>query len=110
VLERYVNFLANMHHESSVSDRMVAQTVFSSIVVNHLQQRYGSGKCPVICLYLNYKEASSQTCRNLLASLLKQLIQLQPNALLPAYIRDWYEKARRSPPKEKYLKQALASI
>jgi ankyrin repeat protein len=93
----------------TVSDVVVLQTVFSSIVVNHLQQKYGSQSCPVLCLYLNYKEKSSQTCSSLLGSLLKQCLQLQKSSPLPMDLLDWYEeaKATKAGPKEKDIFNAL---
>lgn len=103
--------VANLICYSSLvfSDTWTPQTVFSSVVVNHLQQTYASQRCPVICLYLNYKETSLQTSKNLLGSLLKQLIQLQSPSSLSSDVLDWYEKAKTTkvPPKEKDIRTVL---
>jgi hypothetical protein len=64
------------------------------VVINHLQQIYDSQKCPVICLYLDYKQTSTQSFKNLLGSLLKQLKQLQGSTPLSQHELDWYGKAK----------------
>ena len=47
-----------------------------SIIVNHLQKTFeGDDKIAVLCIYCNYKEQSEQTVTNLIASLLKQIVQ-----------------------------------
>ncbi|KAH6675779.1 ankyrin repeat-containing domain protein [Halenospora varia] len=68
------------------------KTVLSSIVVEHLVQE--SPETPVLCIYLEKIETMSHTRKNLLGSLLKQLVQFKESGVSPA-IRDTYEKARR---------------
>jgi hypothetical protein len=46
-----------------------------SIVVNHLETLFECGNIGILCIYCNYKEQTTQTVTNLIASLLKQLIQ-----------------------------------
>jgi hypothetical protein len=46
-----------------------------SIVVNHLQSHFGDSDIAITCIYCNYKEQAVQTVSNLIASLLKQLVQ-----------------------------------
>jgi hypothetical protein len=46
-----------------------------SIVVNHLQTSFKDGNVVVACIYCNYKEHTLQTATNLIASLLKQLVE-----------------------------------
>jgi len=46
-------------------------------VVDHLQAAFKDEKVAVVCIYCNYKERTEQTASNLVASLLKQLIQEQ---------------------------------
>lgn len=49
--------------------------MLSSIVVEHLRTVYKEDNIPVLCMYLNHKEQSTQTQRNLMGSLLRQLVQ-----------------------------------
>lgn len=46
--------------------------MLSSIIVDHLRKQY---RLPTICIYLNVREAESQTLETLVGSLVKQLIQ-----------------------------------
>jgi hypothetical protein len=46
-----------------------------SIVVSHLQKVFKEDNVAVACIYCNYKEQTEQTVPNLVASLLKQLVQ-----------------------------------
>jgi hypothetical protein len=48
---------------------------YRSIVVNHLQTTFGNDKIAIACIYCNYKEQTEQTVPNLVASLLKQMVQ-----------------------------------
>jgi hypothetical protein len=51
-------------------------TALRSIVVKHLQNIFKDGNSVAItCIYLNYKEQNEQTVCNLIASLLKQIVQ-----------------------------------
>jgi hypothetical protein len=43
--------------------------------VNHLETLFEGGNIGILCIYCNYKEQTTQTVTNLIASLLKQLIQ-----------------------------------
>ncbi len=63
----------------------------------------------MICMYINYKETSLQTSKNLLGSLLKQLIQLQNPLSLSKEVLGWYAKAKatNAPPREKDIREAL---
>ncbi|KAJ7117136.1 hypothetical protein C8R44DRAFT_596639, partial [Mycena epipterygia] len=45
------------------------KTVLASLVVHHLEHQSQSKNIGVACIYLNYKEAESQTPHNLLGSL-----------------------------------------
>jgi hypothetical protein len=46
-----------------------------STVVNHLQTTFGANDVAIACIYCNYKEQLEQTVRNLIASILKQMLQ-----------------------------------
>lgn len=55
------------------------KTFLTSIVVHDLHEKFdGNPEVVVACLYLNYKRHAEQTIENLLASLLKQLVQGRP--------------------------------
>ena len=93
-------------------DALMLQTMFSSIIINHLQQKYSTHKCSVICLYLNHKERSSQTYPLVMGSLIKQLLQLQKSSPLPKDIVEWYDLAKttKSKPHEKKIPEALKKL
>lgn len=94
------------------------KTLLSSILVNHLQERFEqSPNTRVICLYLNEKESKIQTLEALFGSLLKQLIQLDCSTATYSGLRVEHEKVRKRgaglarPGKctiEKFLKMELA--
>jgi hypothetical protein len=49
------------------------------LVVHHLEKIFrDNDKVAVACIYCNYKEAAEQTVPNLIASLLKQIVQPSP--------------------------------
>jgi hypothetical protein len=62
-------------------------------VVKHLQTVFGGdSRVAITCIYLNYKEQNEQTVSNLIASLLKQMVQDQPTT--SANIKAHYEYHR----------------
>ena len=46
-----------------------------SIIVNHLQSLFKDANVSVACIYCNYKEQDVHTASNLVASLLRQMVQ-----------------------------------
>ena len=46
-----------------------------SVVVDHLQNHFNGQNVAVLCIYCNYKKQDEQTVSELVASLLKQLVQ-----------------------------------
>ncbi|KAJ7117141.1 ankyrin repeat-containing domain protein [Mycena epipterygia] len=67
------------------------KTVLASLVVNHLESRTHNENIGVACIYLNYKEAESQTPQNLLGCLWRQLVLGKP---IPPAVHALYEKHR----------------
>ena len=58
-------------------------------MINHLNERFRhNDKIAVLCLYLDYKESDYQTAENLIASLLKQLIQQQSSPILSSNVQE----------------------
>ncbi|MCJ1392629.1 hypothetical protein MMC18_005499 [Xylographa bjoerkii] len=51
------------------------KTVLASIVVDYLQKKFPETSVLTTCIYCNYKEKDNQTAQDLLASVLKQLVQ-----------------------------------
>lgn len=51
------------------------KTTIVSVVVEHLKAHFKVGRVGVLVIYCNYKEQAEQTVTNLIASLLKQLLQ-----------------------------------
>ena len=73
------------------------QTALSSLVINHLKERFRhNDKIAVLCLYLDYKESDYQTKENLIASLLKQLIQQQISQFMSSNVQKAYQTAKES--------------
>ena len=59
--------------------------------MNHLEQRFrNNDHAAVACIYCSYKERENQSTTNLIASLLKQLIQLRPE--IPSEIVNLHER------------------
>ncbi|KAG9233081.1 ankyrin repeat-containing domain protein [Amylocarpus encephaloides] len=68
----------------------MGKTVLSAIVVNHLwESRLG---VPVLCLYLEYNDPKSTKPRQLLSSLLRQLIQFE-QFTVSSKMKEIYKKA-----------------
>ncbi|KAH0543124.1 hypothetical protein FGG08_002550 [Glutinoglossum americanum] len=64
------------------------KTILTSIVVDYLERSFGGGNIAVACIYCSYKEKEGQTVVNLIASLLRQLIQ--KNAFISNEISSLY--------------------
>ena len=81
--------------------------MLSSLIISHLQQNRETPDTPVVCMYLDYKDATNQTLINLLGSLLKQLIQLRD--YVSDDLRDLYKKAKRrnAKPRLEQVRQIL---
>ena len=62
-----------------VGEPGTGKTFLCALVVQHLKEMFKNRNVPILCIYLNYKESNIQTLDNLIASLLKQLLQ-HPNA------------------------------
>lgn len=83
--------------------------MLSSLVIGHLQQNWETPDTPVVCMYLDYKDATNQTLVNLMGSLLKQLVQLRDSAFVSNDLRDLYRKAKRrsAKPRLEQVRQLL---
>jgi len=68
--------------------------VLSSIVVDHLRQE-ASSLTPVLCLFLEKASSKLHTPKNLLGSLVKQLVQLKESGINPVTQEAW-KKAKRA--------------
>jgi hypothetical protein len=69
------------------------QTVLSSVVINHMIAK-STGSTPILCMFLEKKPRYEHTKKNLLGSLLKQLIQITATEV-SSNIKNAYIKARR---------------
>ena len=65
-------------------------------MVNYLQQTYQPQGCPVLCAYLTSNETDAQTPENIYGSLLKQLLQQNPNEPIPNVLKETYIKKGKS--------------
>lgn len=83
--------------------------MLASLVISHLQRNWETPDIPVVCMYLDYKDATNQTLVNLLGSLLKQLIQLRDSTYVSNDLRDLYRKAKRrnAKPRLEQVRQIL---
>jgi hypothetical protein len=87
------------------------KTIIASIVVEDLCTRFrNNASVGIAYLYCNFQWQHEQKPENLLASLLKQLVQRQPS--LPKYIKSLYEhhKDERTRPLLNEISNALHSI
>jgi hypothetical protein len=84
-------------------------TLASSIVVNHLQAFFDGANVAVACIYCNYKEQATQTVSNLVAGLLKQMVQNNP--VTSDNIKSFYKhhRARDTRPTLEEFLNALGS-
>ena len=79
---------------SSRSCKLIVGTLSRSIVVNHLQALLlENEKIAIAFIYCNYKEQAEHTVYNLVASLLKQM--LQDRRAISGNIKSFYERHRR---------------
>ncbi|MCJ1402435.1 hypothetical protein MMC11_005655 [Xylographa trunciseda] len=83
------------------------KTVLASIVVDYLQKKFSETSVLTTCIYCNYKEKDNQTAQDLLASLLKQLVQdcESLSEKVTALYKDHTKRRTRLPPED--LIQAL---
>jgi hypothetical protein len=87
------------------------KTVLTSIVVDYMERRFESDhSIGIVYLYCNFRRQHEQNPEDLLASLLKQLIQGQPS--MPESMKSLYErhKSRRSRPSFDEISKELHSV
>jgi Cdc6-like AAA superfamily ATPase len=54
------------------------KTMVSAIAINHLSRQKSNASVGIACVFCNYKDQINQGTTNLLAAILKQLVQAQP--------------------------------
>lgn len=88
----------------------VAYTKGSSIIVEHIDSYCSSHTDAVAYIYCNYKERVQQTCKNLINSLIQQLIQR--GSLIPEALRSLYDQSRNQgrPPLQAELLDILYQV
>lgn len=87
------------------------KTIITSIVVEHLQTNFGNdASIGIAYLYCNFRRQQEQKPTDLIASLLKQLVQEQP--FMPEKVRSLYErhKDKRTCPSLDEILKVLHSI
>ena len=72
----------------------VFKTTLASIVINHLHKRFEKGNQPILYLYIDENDPSTQTLPNLLGSLLRQLVNFGLPQSSEARLRDVYHETR----------------
>ena len=80
-----------------------------AIAVDQLQRLFKGKDVAVACIFCNYKEQSTQNLENLIASILRQIIedQAKVSESVKAFCKDFRDKQRR--PRLTHLKDALRS-
>ncbi|KAL9124402.1 MAG: hypothetical protein Q9217_006264 [Psora testacea] len=68
------------------------KTMLVSLTIEHLRSYYSDRNIPVLGVYLNHKEHKSQTLKNLIGGLLRQLIQYRNYAFCPEELVKTYEE------------------
>lgn len=58
-----------------VGEPGAGKTLLCALVVERLRSIFKHRNIPILCIYFNYKESSTQTLDNVITSLLKQLLQ-----------------------------------
>ena len=68
-----------------------------AIAVDHLQKLFEGKDIAVACIFCNYQERSTQSLGELVASILKQIIQDQPLAseIIKTFCKEFRDKQRR---------------
>ena len=66
------------------------KTVLASIAIDYLERAFRHKHIPVVYIYCDYRKQQEQTPTNLLASILKQL--LQHRILLPEIVKESYDR------------------
>ncbi|KAJ7509755.1 ankyrin repeat-containing domain protein [Mycena galericulata] len=85
------------------------KTVLASVVVEHLEARSMDENIGTACMYLNHKEADTQTVSNLLASLWSQLVVGMPISPLAQELHRRHSE-KRTRPKVDEMFNVLCSI
>jgi len=83
--------------------------LYRSIVIDYLQNSLGGKDAAIVCIYCNYKEQNQQTVPEIIASLLKQLVQDRP--MISDNVKSLYEQhvGRGTRPTYEELKKAFQS-
>ncbi|KAI9768507.1 MAG: hypothetical protein M1839_004029 [Geoglossum umbratile] len=86
------------------------KTMMAAITINYLLQTVQSNNIGVAYLYCNYKAQADQNTTNLLAAILKQLVQAQPSMVEPVARLYNYHTSRRTRPSLEEIFSALQSV
>ncbi|KAI9766598.1 MAG: hypothetical protein M1840_006409 [Geoglossum simile] len=86
------------------------KTMIVAITINYLLQTVQSNNIGVAYLYCNYKAQADQNTTNLLAAILKQLVQARPSMTEPVARLYDYHASRRTRPSLEEIFSALQSI
>jgi hypothetical protein len=87
------------------------KTILSSIVINHLQEHHAVDQnVGVVYVFFNYRQQDEQRLINILANILKQLIQA--TGFIPDTVTELYERCKRhgSRPQPNVLLEALVAV
>ena len=70
----------------------------AAFVIDHLRKKYQQPKVPILYLLLDNKGSKAQTLVALLASLLKQLLQLKTSESAPLHLKELWRRAKSRMP------------
>ncbi|KAK4690730.1 hypothetical protein P7C71_g6128, partial [Lecanoromycetidae sp. Uapishka_2] len=92
--EEYLAWEGGQHYMLHCEGKPGAgKTLLCAAIIKHLQGVFKAQDIPVLCMYLNYKEQGNQSLDNLVASLLKQLIQHEGAAFRSDKAKELYQGA-----------------
>jgi len=86
------------------------KTIMAALVINHLLRSQQLPNEPITFIYCNYKRQSEQSAKHMLASLFRQIIDIQPG--IPKLVQDFYtfHTTKRTTPSTDEIRQILEAV
>ena len=77
-------------------DPAVGKTVITSIAVNHITENIGERRGAIVYIYCNYANAATFSVRNLLGSMLRQMVEQSSSAATIAELKTFLKESARN--------------
>jgi Cdc6-like AAA superfamily ATPase len=86
------------------------KTIMAALVINHLLRSQQLPNEPVTFIYCNYKRQSEQSAKHMLASIFRQIVDIQP--VVPKLFQDFYTShvEKRTTPSFDEIRQILEAV